>query len=77
MYRVDQDKGMSYTANGPHILVLYNIETKEIIDIELERYIELPEQIRGRLRGVVKLQMQWNIRFIHHNCTWRRRLFWV
>ena len=54
MYRVDQDKGMSYTANGPHILVLYNIETKEIIDIELERYIELPEQIRGRLRGVVK-----------------------
>lgn len=41
MYLVRQEYGDDYVVNGDHILTLYNLETKKLVDISVNDYLNL------------------------------------
>ena len=51
MYRIEQEGGMSYAVNGPHILCLYDSKHKKYVEIETERFYNLTETRRKRFQG--------------------------
>lgn len=51
MYRIEQEGGMPYAVNGPHILCLYDSKHKKYVEIETERFYNLTEARRKRFQG--------------------------
>ena len=51
MYTVSQMNGYSYTVNNNHILSLYSIETKQIVDISIQNYLKLKPHEQSTLYG--------------------------
>lgn len=60
LYKVTQNKGMSYTVNSKHTLVLKNIE-ETIIEILVEEYMKLPNEEKDKLFGYNKDRQQTSI----------------
>lgn len=52
MYRVRQEQGNPYIVNSSHILTLYSVVSKTLIDIPVLEYIELPDDKKKTLYGV-------------------------
>lgn len=51
MYRIEQEGGMAYAVNAPHILCLFDSKKKEYVEIEAERYYSLTPLRRKRFKG--------------------------
>lgn len=51
MYRIEQEGGMAYAVNAPHILCLFDTKKKEYVEIEAERYYSLTPLRRKRFKG--------------------------
>jgi hypothetical protein len=52
MYDIIPTKGDKYTVNSEHILVLKNIISDDIIEIEVKDYLELDESVKQNLKGI-------------------------
>lgn len=51
MYRIEQEGGMAYAVNAPHILCLFDSKKKEYVEIEAEKYYSLTPLRRKRFKG--------------------------
>jgi GTPase len=51
LYNVQQSNGMDYKVNGHHILSLYHLNEKKIIDIDILEYIHLSAELKEVLKG--------------------------
>lgn len=51
MYRIEQEGGVSYAVNGPHILCLYDPKRKKYVEIEAEKFYNMKETRRRRFQG--------------------------
>ena len=51
IYDIIQDNGDAYTVNSEHILCLLNKTDNDILEIEVNDYIDLPQHLKHRLKG--------------------------
>lgn len=52
MYRVNQPNGLNYTINKSHILTLYDVKEKKLIDTPIINYLQLSDSEKNNLYGV-------------------------
>ena len=50
MYEIESEDGNKHIVNGGHILPLYDIETKEILNMDVRTYLFMNDEFKSKMR---------------------------